>query len=74
VVGSAVTARECTGATVGLVGSAASRKCDAAESVEGKWDVVVVGFAFALIFAFALEVVVGMLVCLLVGIEGLPRG
>jgi hypothetical protein len=67
----AVAARECAGATVGLVGSAASRECDAAEALVGKKEFVVVGFAAA--FAFALEVVVGMVVDLLVGIEGFPR-
>jgi hypothetical protein len=70
---SALAARGCAVATVGLVGSADSRECDAAEALEGKREFIVVGFAVA--FAFAVEVLVGLVFFeLLVGIKELPRG
>ena len=84
VVGSAVTAWESKGLTVAtgifLVGIADSRDCDivteAANMVEGKRELFVVGFAFTFTFAYAIELVVGIELLfgvVLVGTEGTSR-
>jgi hypothetical protein len=83
-VGSALAARESKGLAVAtgifLVGIADSRDCDkvteAANMVEGKRELFVVGFAFKFTFAYAVEFVVGieyLFDVVLVGTEGTSR-